>query len=83
METLYAKTNRIIQASGSTDGGPEGARRATAGAPSVGGQQPGPTLVPDPEVPEKKPRRKFTAKYKLKILAEADTCREPVLGRLD
>jgi len=32
---------------------------------------------PDPEVPEKKPRRKFTAKYKLRILDEADTCTRP------
>jgi transposase len=31
---------------------------------------------PDPEVPEKKPRRKFTAKYKLQILQEADACTE-------
>jgi transposase-like protein len=30
--------------------------------------------LPDPEVPEKKPRRRFTAKYKLHILAEADRC---------
>jgi transposase-like protein len=29
---------------------------------------------PDPEVPEKRPRRNFTAKYKLRILAEADAC---------
>ena len=33
-------------------------------------------MVPDPEVPEKKPRRKFTAKYKLRILDEADQCTE-------
>jgi len=32
---------------------------------------------PDPEVPEKKARRKFTAKYKLEILREADACTEP------
>jgi transposase-like protein len=29
---------------------------------------------PDPEVSEKKPRRKFTAKYKLRILDKADNC---------
>ena len=29
---------------------------------------------PDPEVPEKKLRRKFTAQYKLHILGEADAC---------
>lgn len=32
---------------------------------------------PDPEVVEKKPRRKFTAAYKLRILQEADACVEP------
>ncbi len=29
---------------------------------------------PDPEVPEKKPRRRFTAQYKLKILSEVEAC---------
>jgi transposase-like protein len=33
--------------------------------------------TPDPEVAEKRPRRKFTAKYKLRILAEADVCTQP------
>lgn len=32
---------------------------------------------PDPEVPEKPRRRRFTAKYKLSIVTEADACREP------
>lgn len=32
---------------------------------------------PDPEVPEKKPRRRFTAKYKLRILEKADACTAP------
>jgi len=31
-------------------------------------------VVPDPEVPEKTVRRKFTAAYKLRILKEADSC---------
>ncbi len=31
----------------------------------------------DPEVLENKPRRKFTAKYKLDILRRADSCTEP------
>ncbi len=30
--------------------------------------------VPDPEVKATKPRRRFTAKYKLSILAEVDAC---------
>jgi len=32
---------------------------------------------PDPEVPEKRPRRKFTARYKLEVLKKADTCTHP------
>lgn len=36
-----------------------------------------PKAVPDPEVPEKTVRRKFTAVYKLRILKEAETCTEP------
>jgi hypothetical protein len=30
------------------------------------------SAVPDPEVPEKNPRRKFTAKHKVDILEKAD-----------
>jgi hypothetical protein len=33
--------------------------------------------APDPEVAEKKPRHRFTAKYKLRILYEADNCTDP------
>ena len=33
--------------------------------------------APDPEVPELKPHRNFTAKYKLRMLAEADRCSRP------
>jgi transposase len=33
--------------------------------------------VPDPEVVARPKRRRFTAEYKLRILKEADTCREP------
>lgn len=32
---------------------------------------------PDPEVLETKPRRRFTARYKLSILAEVDACTKP------
>ena len=35
-----------------------------------------PKVVPDPEVPEKTVRRRFTAAYKLSILKEADGCTE-------
>lgn len=54
--------------------GTEGARRATggagAGAPAKGSGK------ADPEVPEKAQRRRFTPEYKLRILEEADRCRE-------
>jgi len=36
-----------------------------------------PRAVPDPEVPEKTVRRKFTAAYKLRILKEAENCTGP------
>jgi transposase len=39
-----------------------------------------PTPRPDPEVPEKPGRRRFTAEDKLRILREADACEEA--GRL-
>ena len=50
--------------------GTEGARRATEG-PSISET---PSSLPDPEVPEKKPRRRFTTAYKLRILEEHDAC---------
>ena len=46
----------------------EGARRATGVSAGAGGG-------PDPEVPEKAKRRRFTAEYKLRILREADACK--------
>ena len=33
--------------------------------------------VPDPEVPAKATRRRFTAKYKQRLLIEADACKQP------
>ena len=38
---------------------------------------PGPGEVPDPELVERATRRKFTARYKLEILEQADGCTEP------
>jgi transposase-like protein len=55
----------------------EGARRATGIVPLAGASANLVKSAPDPEVPEKKPRRKFTAKYKLRILAQADACTQP------
>jgi transposase-like protein len=49
----------------------EGARRAS-GVSAIGGAS-GP---PDPEVPEKPKRRRFSAEYRLRIVREADACKE-------
>ena len=36
-----------------------------------------PISSPDPEVPENKPRRRFTAAYKLRVLHLAEQCSQP------
>jgi transposase len=54
-----------------------GAVWATVFAPLAGASTHLVNPAPDPEVLEKRPRRKFTAKYKLRILAEADVCTQP------
>jgi transposase len=54
-----------------------GALRATVFDPLAGASAHLVNSAPDPEVAEKRPRRKFTAKYKLRILAEADVCTQP------
>jgi len=69
------RTNR--DQSTSARGTMEGARRATGIVPLAGASAHLANSAPDPEVPGKKPRRKFTAKYKLRILAEADACTQP------
>jgi len=59
----------------------EGTHRATGAGSSLGGEVD--KIFPDPEVPEKKPRRNFTAAYKLRILQKIDLCTEPgQIGRL-
>ena len=49
-------------------GGTEGARRATGVPPAATSGEGQNRSLPDPEVPEKRLRRKCTAKYKLDIL---------------
>lgn len=59
-----------------TDSGPgamEGFHRETEVAQMAGRRDFHVFPSLDPEVPEKKARRNFTAKYKLQILAEADS----------
>jgi len=74
MKTVQLKSKTMQEQPTPAIEGTEGARRAT-GVPSMAGT---PTqaasLPPNPEVPEKKPRRRFTAAYKLRILKEYDAC---------
>jgi transposase-like protein len=72
MKTIQLQSKAIPEQSTLDTEGTEGARRAT-GVPSVSGT----SLPPDPEVPEKKPRRKYTAAYKLRILKEYEACTVP------
>ena len=59
----------------------EGAPGATGTGSSLGGQSK--DAFPNPEVPEKKLRRNFTASYKLRILKAADNCTQSgQIGRL-
>jgi len=66
----------------------EGARRATevpwGGSPKEVNLLPGLAVAPpNPEVPAKAARRRFTAEYKLRVLTLADACNEPgCLGKL-
>ena len=62
--------------------GSEGARRATeipwgGTAKEVNLHQGAAVAPPNPEVPDKAARRRFTAEYKLRILTLADACTEP------
>jgi len=77
MKTIQLTSPDSNQVQVSAIGATEGARRATGVSPMAGGRDSHVFSPPDPEVPEKKLRRKFTAKYKLRILAEADTCTRP------
>lgn len=56
--------------------GNEGARRAT----EIPWGGTGAAVIPDPEVPAKATRRRFTSEYKRRILNEADACTD--LGAL-
>lgn len=55
-----------------------GEAERSGAAPSKGEGNPGgrTSSVPDPEVSERPVRRRFTTEYKLRILEEADACRE-------
>jgi len=77
MKTIQSTLPVSNRVRASAMGATEGARRATGVAPMAGGRDLIGLSAPDSEVPEKRPRRKFTAKYKLSIMAEADSCIQP------
>jgi len=52
---------------------PTTAAAVAQGGPAAGNGEP----IPDPAVPEKPVRRRFTAEYKIRVLREADRCTEP------
>ena len=55
----------------------EGARRATGVSPDDPLAAGVPEAAPDPEVPDRAKRRRFTAEYKRKFLKQADACTRP------
>jgi len=56
----------------------EGARSATGVTEAEASSRPRPARqIADPEVPAKAQRRKFTAEYKLRVVREAERCKEP------
>ena len=76
-KSLSSNGNSVLSATAAAP--TEGADEAT-GVGAAAGTRVDP---PDPEVPEKKPRRSFTAAYKLRILQEADQCtRQGQIGAL-
>ncbi len=75
MRTLLDKNRGRVSPVVGTEGG-----RRPSGVPSTVAAPAGdqhPATPPDPEVPEKPVRRRFTAEYKMRILEEADKCIKP------
>ena len=52
-------------------------RQKLGGSPDHKKSGPVEAVAPDPEVPEKAERRRFSAKYKLRILRQVDACTSP------
>lgn len=77
MKTVKPNPKAMQEQSSSIMVGMEGARRATGVPTMIDTSGRTASLPPDPEVPEKKPRRRFTAAYKLRILKEYDACTVP------
>ena len=80
MKPTPINQSEMTDTAGADMGSTQGAHWATGVEPMSGDRKKlhrVSVVPPDPEVPEKKRRRKFTAKYKLRILSEADLCTQP------
>ena len=79
MKNLHAlKASPAGAAASNAVGETQGVRRTTGGSPTAGTPEAErPISSPDPEVPENKPRRRFTAAYKLRVLHLAEQCSQP------
>ena len=68
----------ILEASKRSAGEPERSGEES----QIGITREGLSSVPDPEVPEKAHRRRFSAQYKLRVLKKADACEAGEVGAL-
>ncbi len=75
---------RNLQSGQTIVGEPERRGDERSEAPRSGGSPtivrdvaPAPSLAPDPEVPARRARRRFTTPYKLEVLRKADACTRP------
>ena len=73
MERIHTGQNQGAGVVGTEGGRSPTGVPTTPAAAAVGP----PPAVPNPEVPEKPVRRRFTAEYKQRILQEADRCAGP------
>ena len=78
---MHQMPNGVVEMEFDGAAGPEaeGARRATAASGPVA---PSRATDPDPEVPAKVQRRRFTAAYRRRIVKETDGCKPGELGAL-
>ncbi len=78
---MHQMPNGVVEMEIDVAAGPEaeGARRATAASgPAATSRAPD----PDPEVPAKVQRRRFTAEYRRRVVKQADACQPGELGAL-
>ena len=78
---MHRMPNGVVEMEIDGAAGPEaeGARRATAAS---GPAAPSRAADPDPEVPARVRRRRFTAEYRRRIVKQADACKAGELGAL-